>query len=99
MPTNEAVLKYFFFLHKDKGLTIKDSAKHTVQEVLSFWDKAKIPTQQKDSCQGNLITFFNSYQKLQKSRYKTQTSCQKKEELLVDKLGELFDVDAQNALS
>ena len=30
LPTNEAVLKYFFFLHKDKGFTIKDSAKHTV---------------------------------------------------------------------
>ena len=99
LPTNEAVLKYFFFLHKDKGFTIKDSAKHTVQEVLSFWGKAKIPTQRKDSCQGKLITFFNSYQKLQKSRYKTQTSYQKKEELFVDKLGELFDVAAQNALS
>ena len=37
LPTNEAVLKYFFFLHKDKGFTIKDSAKHTVQEILSFW--------------------------------------------------------------
>ena len=99
LPTNEAVLKYFFFLHKDKGFTIKDSAKHTVQEVLSFWGRAKIPTQRKDSCQGNLIAFFNSYQKLQKSRYKTQTSYQKKEELFVDKLGELFDVAAQNALS
>ena len=99
LPTNEAVLKYFFFLHKDKGFTIKDNAKHTVQEVLSFWGRAKIPTQRKDSCQGNLITFFNSYQKLRKSRYKTQTSYQKKEELFVDKLRELFDVAAQNALS
>ena len=53
---------------------IKDSAKHTVQKVLSFWGKAKIPTQRKDSCQDKLITFFNSYQKLQKSRNKTQMS-------------------------
>ena len=45
------------------------------------------------------MTFFNSYQKLQKSRYKTQTSNKKKEELFVDKLGKLFDVAAQNALS
>ena len=49
LPTNEAVLKYFFF-HKDKGFTIKDRAKDTVQKVLSFWGKAKIPTQRKDSC-------------------------------------------------
>ena len=97
LPTNEAVLKYFFFLHKDKGFTIKDSAKHTAQEVLSFCGKAKIPTQRNDSCQRNLITFFNSYQKLQKSRYKT--SYQKKKKLFVHKLGELFDVAAKNALS
>ena len=99
MPTNEAGLKYFFFLHKDEGFTIKDSAKDTVQKVRSFSGKAKIPTQRKDSCPGKLITFFNSYQKLQKSRYKTQTSYKKKEELFVDKLGELFDVAAQNAPS
>ena len=41
LPTNEAVLKYFFFRHKDKGFTIKDSAKHTVHKVFSFWGKAK----------------------------------------------------------
>ena len=76
-----------------------DSAKHTVQKVLSFLGKAKISTERKDSCQGKLITFFNSYQKLQKSRYKTQTSFRKKGELFVDKVGELFDVAAQNALS
>ena len=60
---------------------------------------AKIPTQRKNSCQGKLITFFNTYQKLQKSRYKAQTNYKKKEELFVDKLGEVFDVAAQNALS
>ena len=99
MPTNEAVLKCFFFLHKDKGFTIKDRAKHTVQKVLNFSSKVKISTERKDSCQGKVITFFNSYQKLQKSRYKTQTSYKKKDELFVDNLGELFDVAAQNALS
>ena len=63
---------------------IKDSAKHTVQKVLSFWGKAKIPTHRKDSCQDKLITFFNSYQKLQKSRNKTQTSYEKKSFLLIN---------------
>ena len=97
LSTNGAVLKHFFFLRKDKGYTVKDSAKHTVQKVLSFWGNAKIPTQRKDTCQDKLITFFKSYQKLLKSRYQTQTSYKKKEELFVDKLGKLFDVAAQNA--
>ena len=45
LPTNRAVFSFFF--NKNKGYTVKNSAKHTVQKVFSFWGKAKIQRKEK----------------------------------------------------
>ena len=50
LPSNEQVLCFFLYNHNKLNLTIKESATKTVEKVIEFWDKARIPIRYKYDC-------------------------------------------------
>jgi len=43
LPSTEDVLKLFFYHHLTLKMTIRDSARKTIEAVMPFWEKARIP--------------------------------------------------------
>ena len=50
LPSNEQVPCFFLYNHNKLNLTIKESATKTVEKVIEFWDKARIPIRCKYDC-------------------------------------------------
>ena len=44
LPTIRETLSVFFYHHRENNKTLKDSARITVSEILTIWQKAAIPT-------------------------------------------------------
>lgn len=54
LPSNLQVLKVLFFYVRELKMDIKDAAKLVIDEVLLFWQKARLPLRQPIHCKQKL---------------------------------------------
>lgn len=93
LPSNRQVLQVFCY-NRSNGFNIADSSTLVIEEVLIFWQKARIPTSAKWYCAQKLTNFFEKWKSLKKSS-KRRTETQKaNEEKFTDTLDDLFDIAA-----
>lgn len=85
--------------HKTLNKTIHESATAVINEVLVFWDKAKIPVRPQHHAIKQLETLHDKWQKLKKNSKRTSATQKSNEEAFSDQLGDLFDIAHQDALS
>src|SRR5215469_5775351 len=80
-------------------LDTREAARLTIQEVLLFWEKAKIPTKYIKDCIEKLEKLYDVWRKLQKNATRSASAAQnEKVEAFKSILGDLFDVTHQDAL-
>ncbi|KAG7174022.1 hypothetical protein Hamer_G028921, partial [Homarus americanus] len=89
LPSRGDVLRLFFHGHNEHKKTVNDSASEVAASVISFWNKARIPT----------ITEKSIGRKgLKKNCTRTTDTQRKKEETFCDELEDLFDVAHPKAM-
>ena len=98
LPSNRQVISRFLHLHQVHEETVKDSAKTTTKELLSFWEKARIPTRQDFHITNKIKDFYTQYQKLRKNISRQSSSQQTKVKEFTECLDDLFDVAHSDAL-
>ena len=90
LPSNRQILSRFLQLHRLESKTIQDSAKTTTQELLVFWEKARVATRQQYHITSKVNKLFSEYQNLQKNASRQSGAQITKEGKLKDILDDLF---------
>src|SRR6218665_737276 len=86
------------FHHHQKNKTIRESAAIAVREALPLWASARIPTRQEYNIVAKLVSLFEEWRTLLKSKGKKSKFQQAKEKAFTEKLKDLFDMAHQNAM-
>lgn len=99
LPTIGATLRHFTYHHLECNKSIRESLKLTIEAVLPFWNKARIPTRRSDKCREKLEKVWTRYQLLKKSKSRSGHAEKANEGLFVSDLEDLFDIAHQDAMS
>lgn len=98
LPSRKQVLSVFFFNHRVRNLTISASANMVAEELLVFWKKARVPTQEKKHCVNKVISLHKEWITVTKHINRRNDTQQKNEHDFIESLEDLFDVAAEKAL-
>jgi hypothetical protein len=98
LPSTGDVLRLFFHGHNEHKKTVNDSASEVASSVISFWNKARIPTVTEKSIGRKVVALFLMWKGLKKNCTRTTDTQRKKEETFCDELGDLFDVAHPKAM-
>lgn len=91
LPSKLQVLKVlFFYLREMNQMTLRESAKLVIKEVIIFWERARLPTKQAIHCIEKLDCLDQTWKLLQKNRGKSFNI--PKEEVFSSELNTLFDI-------
>lgn len=98
LPSKRQVLQTLFHHIRIEKVVLRRSARIVAEEVLEFWNKARIPTIHIESVVTAVKSLYNALRKIQKIRYsKSDTHKQQIKDYTVD-LDMLFDVASSDAL-
>jgi hypothetical protein len=97
LPSNGDVLRRMFFL-TEKKINIKEASITIHSELVDIWDKAKIPTRDKQHILTKIKCKYEQYRSLQKSKTKKTEKQKSNEARFQDSLDDLFDIAHANAL-
>ena len=81
-----------------KNKTIRQSAAIAVREALPLWARDRIPTRQEYNIVAKLVSLFEEWRTLLKSKGKKSKFQKAKEEAFTEKLKDLFDMAHQSAM-
>lgn len=96
LPSLLDCLKVLFFHVRINNVTLKQSASLVIDEVILFWEKARIPIRKKNKCVEKLLNCYDDWRNLQKN--KGQAFNEKKEVEFCALLTKLFDISHANAM-
>lgn len=99
LPTIGQVLKTFFYNYCTVKLSVKKSAELTVQEVVIFWEKARIKMKREDHCAEKLLKWHKEWSNLKKNANRTTKTEEEKRDKFTGQLNSLFDIAHENAMS
>ena len=71
LPTLRQVLQYFMFEHVGKRKPVRESARLTVEYLLTFWKRAAIPTTEVKDATESLLRIYNRFLALKKDKSRT----------------------------
>lgn len=98
LPSKKEVIKVLFFNWRVVNMSLRESAKLVIEELLIFWDKARIPTREKQHCIAKLEKLHTEWTNLKKSCGRNTDNQKNKEKTWVESLEQIFDVAHANAL-
>lgn len=96
LPSKEQVLKVLIYNIREKKLNVRESAKLVLNEVKSFWDKARLPIQQESRCIEKVSALHQTWSNLQKNAGRPFNL--KKEQNFCSDIKNLFDIAHGNIL-
>lgn len=99
LPSNLQVLKSLFYNMREVGLDLKEAARLTMQEVIIFWEKARLPYQMLKHCIPKVEKLYKQWRNLQKNKSRKSKGQEEKVLEYTSKFEDLFDIAAENALS
>ena len=101
LPSKREVLQVFFYFHLTEKKTVQESAKLVTEQLIKFWDRARIPYRQTYHVIKKIKDLFADWQKLHKNKNnktkRSQTHIDKENKFSED-LDDLMDIAHQNAL-
>jgi len=97
LPSKRQVLSVLFFNMRVVKLYLRESANLALREVMIFWEKARIPTQELKNCIPKLEYLYRTWRQLQKHGGRTSETHKKNEVDFTSKLDDLFDIAHANA--
>ena len=102
LPSTGQVLQRFVYHHKIDKKPVRESARCVVDEILPFWEKARIPTQFPVNIVDNLVSLYQkTYQSLLKNKSRSDKKTLEARQDFQQKLNCLFDIaheDAENKI-
>ncbi|XP_044597242.1 uncharacterized protein LOC123273832, partial [Cotesia glomerata] len=99
LPSNLQVLQFLFHNLRVLNHNLRDSKYLVYDELITFWQKVKIPTQQKCRCIAKIEQLYNDWRSLQKSSSVKGITQTNKEEAFSSSLKNLFDIAHNDALN
>ena len=96
LPTCRQVLALFFYNHKIKKMTLRESSRSAIREVLKLWAKTRIPNTEERNAIEKIEKLFDTWSKLKKRQTETQKANENSFQL---KLDTLFDIAHANAIA
>ena len=90
-------LSVFFYHHRENNKTLKDSARITVSEILTIWQKAAIPTAYSYHIENRLLKVHQQWQCLSKAKNRRSEKQISNEIAFSSKIDKLFDIAHQSA--
>lgn len=66
LPSKQQVLQCFFYNVRCENKTVKESARLVLNEILPFWEKARIPTPDQRTCAAKVIKLYEEWRTVQK---------------------------------
>ena len=100
LPTKLQFLQKYFFHKKREHLGRIKSLNLSLDAVMVFWERARIPTMRRDSALRKMEFLVRLYDKLVKNRNRSAENCRIAERLFKTKLTiEILDIGHANALS
>lgn len=98
LPSIKQVLSVLFFNLREVKLSLRESSKLVIDEVIIFWNKARIPTRDVQHCIKKVEVLHKTWAGLQRNcKRRTETQL-RNEETFVQEFENLFDIAHQNAL-
>lgn len=94
LPTTRQVLKFYLYAAQKSGNT-NDAVRQTVDNVLSFWNMARITTRRRDKCVEKLKQLVTEWKNLRKSKGKAAAETVT---MFKQRLDLLWDVGAADAI-
>lgn len=98
LPRGLYVLRIVQFYNLNEKRTLPVSCKLTCEQVITVWERARMPTQRIDSCVRKVSKLFERYRSLRKHRTREGEAVKVKEQIFKDELEELFDIATHDAL-
>jgi len=98
LPSNKEVLNVLFYNLREVKLSIRDSARLVIDEVLIFWQKARIPTREIRHCIPKLEALYYEWRNLQKNSSRRTETQIKKENEFKQNFDIIFDIAHSNAM-
>lgn len=100
LPSNEQVLKVFFYNMRYVNLAAKESAKLAIDAAMVFWRQARIPTRDDHKCTEKLLKLYEIWKNLNKKPVnEMKTEMKQKYDVFIDQLDDLFDIVRADALT
>ncbi|KAL7644756.1 UNVERIFIED_CONTAM: hypothetical protein RMT77_004569 [Armadillidium vulgare] len=99
LPSNRQVLATLFYTLRTVKLDLRDSARITIQEVLVFWGKARIPTKHVKDAITKLEKLHAEWRNVQKDQDKQSEAAKNKINEFASKVDDIFDIAHQDALA
>lgn len=98
LPSNKQVIQVLFYNMRCVKLSLRESARLVISEVVIFWQKARIPFREPQHCIAKLEALYNEWRMLQKHSKRRNETQEQKEHNFKEKLDDLFDIAHANAL-
>ena len=101
LPSNRDVLRVLFFNLREVKLSVAESAKLVLKEVLLYWEQARIPTRDVSHCVKKVQKPYKDlrrYKKTPETRGLSATQKEKKTDF-INSLDNLFDIAHADALT
>lgn len=100
LPSKRQLLQLFFFFHmRIAKRSARASAVITVKEVLRFWEKARIPSQDPTRCADKVEKLYEVWKNLNKKSAGESEMHRKNVEAFIEGLDDLFDIAHAFALT
>ena len=81
LPSNREALQLVSYLRGTPGLEtyrqVRESSYRAIEEILKFWQCARIPTQRKDHAVEHLEELHELYVSLKKNKHRSNEDCEK----------------------
>ena len=98
LPSIKQALSVLYFNLREVKLTLRQSSKLVIDEVIVYWNKARIPTRDVQHCIKKVEALYNQLIGLHKnSKRRTETQL-RNEEIFMQEFDNLFDIAHQDAL-
>lgn len=92
------MLRVFFYLMRVMHLDKHDSANLAIREVISFWEKGRIPISAHSWCVEKLLKVYKNWQTIKKTITRRNAHQESLEKAFTESLDDLFDIAKSNAL-
>lgn len=99
LPSNRQILGRFLHLHLKDNISIQKSAHITTNELLDFWNKARIPTKQNYNIVNQIKKLHLKWIGIKKNANRQTETQVIKMNNFVNNLDDLFDVAHANAMN
>ena len=99
LPSNRQVLGRLFHLNSKEKKTVQVSTATTANEVMLYWEKARIPTRQRYHIVNKIKELHNKWRGLKKNSSRTTEKQKTAEKFFVGMLNDLFDIAHADAMS